>query len=152
MGALTMAVFSAGVAMGIWLISHGIRGNPILPDVRDRLPDAVTVNLTLAWLLGVHPEETRSVGSLLGIKMSLNEFIAYDGLARSKDELSPRSVMLSTYALCGFANFSSIAIQIGGISALENGLRPTLAKYGLRAMIGGTLAAMTTACVVGVLS
>ena len=105
-----------------------------------------------AWLLGIHPAETFSIGSLLGIKLSLNEFLAYDGLAQARGTLSPRSEMLATYALCGFANFSSIAIQIGGISALEGGLRPTLAKYGFRAMIGGTLAAMSTACVVGVLS
>ncbi len=106
----------------------------------------------IAWLLGVPREEMFQVGSLLGIKMTLNEFMGYLELASIKDTMSPRSTMLATYALCGFANFASIAIQIGGISALESGLRPTLAKYGFRAMLGGTLAALTTACVAGVLT
>ena len=106
----------------------------------------------LAFLLGVHPEETEKVGFLLGIKMTLNEFFGYTELTKLSGELSPRSQMLATYALCGFANFASIAIQIGGISALEKGCRPTLAKFGLRAMIGGTIAALMTACIAGVLA
>lgn len=106
----------------------------------------------IAWLLGVPKEEILGVGTLLGIKMTLNEFYGYIELSGMKASLSPRSVTLATYALCGFANFASIAIQIGGISALEEGLRPTLARFGFRAMLGGTLAALMTACVAGVLT
>jgi len=106
----------------------------------------------IAWLLGVPSEEIREIGTLLGIKIALNEFVAYIELSKLLETLSPRSATLATYALCGFANFSSIAIQIGGISALEEGLRPSLARLGLRAMIGGTLAALMTACIAGALT
>ena len=104
----------------------------------------------LAWLLGIPWSEADAVGGLLGTRMVLNEFLAYMQLAGTAADLSPRSVTIATYALCGFANFSSIAIQIGGISALEEGLRPRLAKLGLLSMIGGTLATMMTACIAGV--
>ena len=90
------------------------------------------------------------VGQLLGTKMVINEFLAYLQLADMTD-LAPRSKIIATYALCGFANFSSIAIQIGGIGALEPGIRPKLARLGLRAMLGGTLAAFMTATIAGVL-
>ncbi len=106
----------------------------------------------IAWLLGVPKAEMFDVGALLGIKMTLNEFFAYIELSKIQESLSPRSVMLTTYALCGFANFASIAIQIGGISALEKGIRPSLARLGLRAMLGGTLAALSTAAIAGVIS
>ncbi len=105
----------------------------------------------IAWLLGVPREEMFQIGSLLGIKMTLNEFLGYIELSSMRESLSPRSTMIATYALCGFANFASIAIQIGGISAVESKIRPTLAKFGFRAMLGGTLAALSTACVAGVL-
>ncbi|MCA8959567.1 MAG: NupC/NupG family nucleoside CNT transporter, partial [Planctomycetes bacterium] len=80
----------------------------------------------------------------------LNEFLAYIDLAGMKADISPRAVTLATYALCGFANFSSIAIQIGGISGLEEGIRPKLAKLGLLSMVGGTIATLMTAAVVAV--
>lgn len=104
-----------------------------------------------AWLMGVPVDECLPAGEVLGTKMVINEFLAYDQLSRMKDTLSPRSYMILTYALCGFANFSSIGIQLGGIGGIAPERRSDLAKLGLRAMIGGTLAAFMTACVAGFL-
>jgi CNT family concentrative nucleoside transporter len=107
----------------------------------------------IAFLMGIPWSEAGKVGSLLGQKMIINEFIAYLSLAEmvKNGELSERSVTIATYALCGFANFSSIAIQIGGIGALEPDRKSDFAKVGLKAMIGGTLAAFMTACIAGIL-
>lgn len=105
----------------------------------------------IAWLLGVPLEDVWSVGAVLGKKMFLNEFVAYLDLASMKDQLSDRAFVLATYALCGFANFSSIAIQIGGIGNLVQSRRRDLAIFGFRAMLGGTLAANMTACIAGIL-
>lgn len=106
-----------------------------------------------AWLMGVEPDEAGTVGELLGYKTVLNEFIAYKKLAAMKEarELSTRSEIIATYALCGFANFLSVGIQIGGLSMLAPERKPELARLGLKAMIAGTLAAFMTACVAGVL-
>ena len=106
-----------------------------------------------AWLMGVEPDEAGTVGELLGYKTVLNEFIAYEKLATMKEakELSSRSEIIATYALCGFANFLSVGIQIGGLSMLAPERKPELARLGLKAMIAGTLAAFMTACVAGVL-
>jgi CNT family concentrative nucleoside transporter len=103
----------------------------------------------IAWLLGVPWEETSLFGNLLGIKLSLNEFVAFGTLATHiKDgSLSERSIQIAAYALCGFANFSSIGMQIGGLSALAPGRRADLARFGLRAMIGGALASWMTAAI-----
>ncbi|MEQ9496872.1 MAG: nucleoside transporter C-terminal domain-containing protein [Deltaproteobacteria bacterium] len=106
----------------------------------------------LAWCMGIAWEDAQIIGSLLGIKTILNEFVAYLQLAQQAPQLaSQRSFVIATYAMCGFANFGSIAIQIGGISPLAPERRSDLARLGLRAMIGGTLAAFMTACVIGVL-
>ena len=105
----------------------------------------------IAWLLGVEWKDALAVGSLLGQKTILNEFIAYTDLMKLKDSISPRSFTIATYALCGFANFSSIAIQIGGIGSLVPSRRKDFAKLGLKAMIGGTLAAFMTAAIAGML-
>ena len=106
----------------------------------------------LAWIMGVPWEDCYNVGQLIGIKTTLNEFVAYIDLARMINEgaLSDRSITIATYALCGFANFSSIGIQIGGISSLEPSRKKDLAKLGLKAMIAATLAAFMTACVAGI--
>ena len=106
----------------------------------------------LAWVMGVPWNDSVAIGSLLGIKTVLNEFVAYLQLAGSLQQgvpLEPRSVVIATYALCGFANFSSIAIQIGGIGGIAPARRSDLSRIGLRAMIGGTLAAFMTATVAG---
>lgn len=106
-----------------------------------------------AWLIGVETKDVVNVGTLLGTRTAINEFIAYIDLGTmiKADEISQCSAILATYALCGFANFSSIGIQIGGIGALAPERQADLAKLGLRAMIGGTLACFMTACVAGVL-
>ena len=108
----------------------------------------------LAWLLGVPWEDAGHVGQLIGMKTAANEFVAYLNLAAmlGDDQIQhSRSVIIATYALCGFANFGSIAIQIGGISGIAPERRSDLAKLGMRAMIGGTIAALMTAAVAGLL-
>lgn len=109
----------------------------------------------LAWVMGVPWQDTGYVGSLIGIKASLNEFVAYAQFAKDLGGplvLSPRSAIILTYALLGFANFSSIAIQIGGIGGLAPERRGEIARFGLRAMIAGNLAAFISASLAGMLS
>ena len=104
----------------------------------------------IAWLIGVNGNETLRVGQLIGIKIFATEFFAYVKLAGMKEAgLSARSVFLSTFALCGFANFMSIGIQIGGIGALAPDRRSDLATLGVKALIGGTLASLLSACIAG---
>lgn len=103
-----------------------------------------------AWLMGVDESDLLAVGELLGYRTVFNEFIAYDKLA-AMTQLAPRSRVLATYALCGFANFGSIGVQIGGLSSLAPQRKRDLARLGLKAMIAGTLATFMTACVAGVL-
>jgi CNT family concentrative nucleoside transporter len=109
----------------------------------------------LAWLMGVPWQDARPVGALLGIKTALNEFVAYlemaSRLSVNARFIQPRSAILCAYALCGFANFASIAIQIGGISGMAPNRRSDLSRLGLYAMLGGSLSSFMTACVVGVL-
>ncbi len=107
----------------------------------------------LAFLMGVPWENAHFVGNLLGIKLSLNEFVAYGTLGGyiSENLLTDRGVIISTYALCGFANFSSIGIQLGGISALAPERKSDLAKIGLKAMFGGAIASWLTATIAGIL-
>lgn len=104
----------------------------------------------VAFLLGVSWEDSMIVGTLLGKKLIINEFVAYLDLKAVMDQLSPRSVTIATYALCGFANFSSIAIQIGGIGTIAPERRRDLAMLGMRALLGGTLACFMTACIAGI--
>lgn len=105
----------------------------------------------LAFVMGVPFEDCGAVAALLGEKLILNEFVAYSHLSQQLTDLSPRAVIITTYALCGFANLGSIAIQIGGIGGISPERRPDLARIGLRAMLAGTLAAFMTACVAGIL-
>lgn len=107
----------------------------------------------LAWLMGVPWKDCLEFGNLLGIKISINEFIAFVELGEliKSGGMSERSITIATYALCGFANFSSIAIQIGGIGGMAPERRGDLAKLGLRAMFGGALASWLTATVAGLL-
>jgi CNT family concentrative nucleoside transporter len=109
------------------------------------------VNAPFAWIIGIPAKDCVLVGQCLGERIVLNEFIGYISLGQHKAELDPRSMTLATYALCGFANFSSIAIQIGGIGALAPERRGDLAQLGLRSMVAGLLACYLTATVVGVL-
>lgn len=107
----------------------------------------------LAWLMGVPWSEAGTVGSLLGIKTVINEFVGYARLQEmiQAGQLSQRSITIATYALCGFANFSSIAIQIGGIGVMAPDRRGDLARLGFKAMIGGALATFQTATIAGML-
>jgi len=109
----------------------------------------------IAWAMGVAWKDTMQVGYLLGTRMVLNEFVAFAKLGEimkaNPHALDPRSFVITTYALCGFANFSSIAIQIGGIGSLAPSRRGDLARLGLRAMFAGTLANFLTATIAGML-
>lgn len=104
-----------------------------------------------AWVVGGETGDLLRLGQLFGTKMVANEFIAYTQLAdlQQAGDLSPRSIFLATFALCGFANFSSIGIQLGGIGAMAPEQRPTLAALGFKAMFGGTLASLLTASIAG---
>jgi CNT family concentrative nucleoside transporter len=108
----------------------------------------------LAFLMGVPWVESGQVGTLLGQKLVLNEFVAYVELAKFLREgaLSPRSELIATFALCGFANLGSVAIQIGGIGSIAPERRSDLARLGMRALVGGTLATLMTATIAGLLS
>jgi CNT family concentrative nucleoside transporter len=105
----------------------------------------------IAWSLGVPWRDAGIVGNLLGTRMVLNEFIAFAQLGPMKDTLDPRSFTVATFALCGFANFASIGIQIGGIGALVPERRHDLARLGMRAMLAGTLANFVSACIAAML-
>jgi len=106
-----------------------------------------------AWLMGIPWAEAQQVGSLIGIKTVANEFVAYVELGNriTAQSLSPRSAVIASYALCGFANFSSIAIMIGGIGGMAPERRPDIARFGLRAVLAGTLATQMTGCIVSIL-
>ncbi len=112
----------------------------------------------IAWVIGVPWQDAGVVGSLIGQKVVINEFVAYLQLADIVNgrvegiELTEQGRLIATYALCGFANFSSIAIQIGGIGGLAPDRRQDLARFGLRAVLGGTIATMMTATIAGVLT
>jgi concentrative nucleoside transporter, CNT family len=105
----------------------------------------------IAWLIGIPWRDVHSIGNLLGLRMVTNELIAFQRLGPMKDTLDPRSFTIATFALCGFANFSSIGIQIGGIGALAPNKRTELAALGIRAMLCGTMANLMSASIVGVM-
>jgi CNT family concentrative nucleoside transporter len=112
----------------------------------------------IAWVIGVPWADANTVGSLIGQKIVLNEFVAYLQLADIINgkvagvALTEKGTLIATYALCGFANFSSIAIQIGGIGGLAPERRGDLARFGLRAVLGGSIATLMTATIAGVLT
>jgi len=108
----------------------------------------------IAWLLGVTSQDILLVGQVIGEKTVLNEFFAYVTLGNMKSDAllsDPKSAVIATYALCGFANFASIGIQIGGISAIAPAQRRTLSELGIKALIGGTVACLLTAAIAGIL-
>jgi CNT family concentrative nucleoside transporter len=105
----------------------------------------------IAWVMGVPWHDSGTIGSLLGTRMALNEFIAYSQLGPLKATLSPVSFTIATFALCGFANISSVGIQIGGIGALAPERKHDLARLGFRAMLAGTLANFLSATLAGIL-
>jgi CNT family concentrative nucleoside transporter len=105
----------------------------------------------VAWLIGIPWHDAPFIGNLLGQRMVINELVAYSALGPMKSSIDPRSFTIATFALCGFANFGSIGIQIGGIGALAPERRNELAKLGFRAMIAGTMANLLSAAIVGIL-
>ncbi len=105
----------------------------------------------VAWILGCPWEDCVIVGNFLGKKLILNEFVAYLDLKDQMANISERSVIISTYALCGFSNFSSIAIQVGGIGTLAPDKRPTIVALGIRSLVAGTLACLMTAAIAGMM-
>lgn len=105
----------------------------------------------VAWLIGIPWKDAGNIGSLLGIRMVGNELIAYSQMGGMKGQLDPRSYVIATYALCGFANLSSIGIQIGGIGALAPERKDELARLGFRAMLAGTAANLLSAAIVGLM-
>ena len=105
----------------------------------------------VAWIIGVPRQDCGAIGSLLGTRMVLNELVAFSQLGPQKAMLDPRSFTIATFALCGFANLSSIGIQIGGIGALAPNKRGELAKLGIRAMLAGTMANLMSASIAGML-
>jgi CNT family concentrative nucleoside transporter len=104
-----------------------------------------------AWVMGIPGKDIQVAGSLMGTKMVINEFVAYLDLAKIKETLDPKTLIITSFALCGFANFSSIAIQVGGIGELAPERRTDLAKLGVKALICGTLASYLSATIAGIL-
>ena len=107
------------------------------------------LNAPFAWLMGIPWSDCETIGQALGKRMVFTEFIGYLEITGARESLNPRSFTLATFAICGFANFASIAIQIGGIGSLAPERRQDLAKLGLRAMVGGILVGYTNACIAG---
>jgi len=143
---------------GAW-VTYGSGGmSPVVGEYSGIFPGSLqtffgTLLRPLAWAMGVPWADAGKVGNLMGIKISLNEFVAYGVLGSYIHEsaISARAIVISTYALCGFANFSSIGIQIGGIAAVAPRRKADLAALGLKAMLGGAIASWLTATVAGIL-
>ena len=116
-----------------------------------------TIFAPLMWLIGVAKEDMMLMGQLLGIKLAASEFVGYIQLAELKDVASAthftynKSIIMATYMLCGFANFASIGIQIGGIGSLAPGQRKTLSEFGMKAVLGGSLASLLSATIAGMI-
>ncbi len=162
-GAMLLA-FIAVIYTLNWILVDGIGAvtglNAVIAESTDGVFDGLSLQYILgqlfrvfAFAMGVDWSETLQVGSLIGQKTVINEFVAYLALADMKADgmLSQKAIVISTYALCGFANFSSIAIQIGGIGGMAPERQSDLSKLGLRALMAATLATMMTATIAGAL-
>jgi concentrative nucleoside transporter, CNT family len=141
--------------VGLWLALMGVDLSSIGIDVNHFDLNTIfgSVFSVFAYAMGVPSQDTFIVGSLMGTKMVINEFVAYSNLAPmiAQNVLQPKSVLIVSFALCGFANFSSIAIQVGGIGELAPTRRADLARLGFRALICGTLASYLSATIAGIL-
>jgi CNT family concentrative nucleoside transporter len=146
-GMLIAFISLIALVNGLMGWGHGVAG--WIPESLQKLFGLVFA--PVAWLLGVSWKDCQAVGDMLGTRMVLNEFIAFLRLGEVRQTLDARSFAIATFALCGFANFSSIAIQIGGIGALAPNRKSDLARLGLKAMMAGTLANFMSACIAGVL-
>jgi len=145
---LALITLTNGIMGGVhnWLAGHGIAG---FPSSLQQIFGWVFA--PVAWVIGVPWHDCRAIGNLLGTRMVLNELVAFSFLGPMKASLDPRSFTIATFALCGFANFASIGIQIGGIGALAPNKRGELARLGLRAMLAGTMANLMSASIVSML-
>ena len=137
----------AGNTLNHWL--SGVAGRPVALSMQTIFG---WVLAPVAWVIGVPWQNATLVGSFIGEKVVINEFVAYTDMSQHLSQLLPQSRLIATYALCGFANFSSIAIQIGGIGGIAPNRRGDLARLGLRAVLGGSLATFMTATIAGVIS
>jgi len=152
------SLIDGGLLNGEW-VTYGSGGmSPVVGEYAGVIPGSLqtlfgTLLRPLAWLMGVPWADAALVGNLLGIKLSLNELVAYGQLGTYIQEgaISQRAATISTFALCGFANFSSIGIQLGGIAAVAPRRRGALASLGLKAMLGGAIASWLTATIAGLL-
>jgi concentrative nucleoside transporter, CNT family len=149
--AAMLIAFLALIAMlnGILGWVHTVPGFGWLPPTMQQIFGILFA--PVAWLMGVSWKDASAIGNLLGTRLVLNEFVAFLQLGPMKAQLDPRSFTIATYALCGFANLSSIAIQIGGIGALAPNRKSDLARLGLRAVAAGTMANFMSACIAGML-
>jgi CNT family concentrative nucleoside transporter len=152
------SLVDGGLLKGAWVTYESGGMSPVVGEYLGVVPGSLqtlfgTLLRPLAFLMGVPWADAGLVGNLLGIKISLNELVAYGMLGSYIQEgvISERAAIISTYALCGFANFSSIGIQLGGISAVAPRRRAALAKLGLKAMFGGAIASWLTASIAGML-
>lgn len=162
--AAMLLVFVAFIAMfnfivgkvGVWT-----NLNPVIADFTNGQYDGLSLQFILGyafaplmWLIGVSAEDITLVGRLLGEKIIMSEFIGYISLAELREATAfanEKSIIMATYMLCGFANFASIGIQIGGIGSLAPGQRKQLSRFGMRALLGGTLASLLSATMVGII-
>jgi len=161
-GAMLLA-FMAVIYLGnniLGLIGDGLSINDDIASITGGKYDKLSLQLfmgylfaPLAWVIGIGTDEVLYVGQLLGEKTILNEFVAYASLGEMQAEgvISKRSTIIAAYALCGFANFASIGIQIGGISVLAPNRRQMITELGFKALIGGTAATLLTGCLAGAL-
>jgi len=152
------SLIDGSLLKGAWITYSSGGMSPVVGEYAGIVPGSLqtlfgTVLRPLAWLMGVPWADAALVGNLLGIKISLNELVAYGVLGSYIQEgaISSRGAVISTYALCGFANFSSIGIQLGGIAAVAPRRRAALASLGLKAMLGGAIASWLTATIAGLL-
>jgi CNT family concentrative nucleoside transporter len=159
-----LIVFTAIMYLLNWIlgsIGHHTGLNSIVKDYSGGRYEGLSFQMLLgyifapiAWIIGVNPGEMVQVGQLLGEKTVINEFQAYISFGQMKASgaiQDPKSILITTYALCGFANFASIGIQIGGISQLAPNQRKNLTELGIKALIGGTIACLMCACIAGAL-
>ncbi|MBY0535222.1 MAG: hypothetical protein K2P88_05165 [Chitinophagaceae bacterium] len=160
-----LIVFTALMYMGNWVlgtISYRFGFNDEIVSLTGGRYNSLSLQMILgyifapvAWLIGVNSNEMVMVGQLLGEKTILNEFVAYISFGDMKTTgkiADPKSILIATYALCGFANFASIGIQIGGISQLAPNQRKNLTELGVKALLGGTIACLMCGCIAGALS
>ncbi|MBK7870447.1 MAG: Na+ dependent nucleoside transporter [Saprospiraceae bacterium] len=157
-----LLVFTAFIAMLNYICSHFIGSWTGLNDYVATSTGGMFTSFNIeyilgilfspiAWLIGVPWQDSMLVGQVLGLKTTLNEFFAYAALDNIQGQISEKSVIIATYALCGFANFASIGIQIGGIGAIAPGQRKNLTELGIKALIAGTIACFLTAAIAGML-